>query len=258
MRPIESHEPPHVDRADWSVNPIDAFVFAKLQEQGLSPSLPAPKNELLRRVTFDLTGLPPTPEEIDAFLTDDSPAAYEKVVDRLLASPRYGERWGRHWLDVVRYGESNGYEQNHLRPTAWHYRDYVIRAFNEDKPYDRFITEQLAGDLVGKGDPLIEPATGFLVAGVHDTVGIANVEGSLQQRERSGRHRFYNRRGLHGPDRRLRPLPRSQVRPDRPARLLPPLGGLRRRSSSGTAIARRRDRRSNFAKSPRSNRKSRK
>ncbi|HZK82590.1 MAG TPA: DUF1549 domain-containing protein, partial [Humisphaera sp.] len=182
MRPIESHDPPHVDRRDWSVNPIDAFILAKLQEQGLSPSPPAPKNELLRRVTFDLTGLPPTPEEIDAFLKDDSPAAYEKVVDRLLASPRYGERWGRHWLDVVRYGESNGYEQNHLRPTAWHYRDYVIRAFNEDKPYDRFITEQLAGDLVGKGDPLVEPATGFLVAGVHDTVGIANVEGSLQQR----------------------------------------------------------------------------
>jgi hypothetical protein len=182
MRPIEIHDPPHVDQAGWSANPIDAFILAKLQEQGLSPSAPASKSELLRRVTFDLTGLPPTPEEMEAFLEDQSPAAYEKIVDRLLASPRYGERWGRHWLDVVRYGESQGYEQNHLRPTAWHYRDYVIRAFNEDKPYDRFITEQLAGDLVGKGDPLVEPATGYLVAGVHDTVGIANVEGSRQQR----------------------------------------------------------------------------
>ncbi|MDB5171400.1 MAG: hypothetical protein JWN51_173, partial [Phycisphaerales bacterium] len=153
-----------------------------MREKALSPSPSAGKRELLRRVTFDLTGLPPTTAETDAFLADESPAAYGKVVDRLLASPRYGERWGRHWLDVVRYGESHGYEQNHLRPGSWPYRDYVIRAFNDDKPYDRFVTEQLAGDVAGDDDLTAQAATGFLVAGVHDTVGIATVEGSRQQR----------------------------------------------------------------------------
>jgi hypothetical protein len=163
-------------------NPIDRFLFARLEAKGLRPSPPAGRLAILRRVSFDLTGLPPTPAEVAAFLADRSSDAYEKVVDRLLASPAYGERWGRHWLDVVRFGESNGYEQNHLRPSAWPYRDYVIRAFNEDKPYDRFLQEQLAGDVLARGDPLIEPATGFLVAGVHDTVGNQTIEGTLQQR----------------------------------------------------------------------------
>jgi hypothetical protein len=179
---VRTVDPPIVTPAQWVANPIDAFVLAKMQEKGLEPSPPAGKRELLRRVTFDLTGLPPTPEETDAFIADESATAYEKVVDRLLASPRCGETWGRHWLDVVRFGESNGYEQNHLRATSWPYRDYVIRAFNEDKPYDRFVTEQLAGDAVVSDDLLAPAATGFLVAGVHDTVGIATVEGSRQQR----------------------------------------------------------------------------
>ncbi|MDB5331227.1 MAG: hypothetical protein JWP03_2378 [Phycisphaerales bacterium] len=182
FQPVRVVDPPAVQPAQWVANPIDAFVLAKMQEKGLEPSPPAGKRELLRRVTFDLIGLPPTPEEVEAFVADESATAYEKVVDRLLASPRYGERWGRHWLDVVRFGESHGYEQNHLRPTSWPYRDYVIRAFNDDKPYDRFVTEQLAGDAVASDDPLAPAATGFLVAGVHDTVGIATVEGSRQQR----------------------------------------------------------------------------
>ncbi|HZP85029.1 MAG TPA: DUF1549 domain-containing protein, partial [Chthonomonadaceae bacterium] len=163
-------------------NPIDRFVFARLAAAGLRPAPPADKRTLLRRVTMDLTGLPPTPAERDAFLKDTRPDAYTKVVDRLLASPAYGERWGRHWLDVVRYGESHGYEQNHLRPNAWPYRDYVIRAFNQDKPYPQFIAEQLAGDVLGKGDPDVGAATGFLVAGIHDTVGIQTEEGTRQQR----------------------------------------------------------------------------
>src|SRR5207302_10927562 len=182
FEPVERPAVPVVKRSGWGRNPIDAFVAAEHERRSLEPRPEAPKRVLLRRVTIDLTGLPPTPEEMNAFLADGSPDAYERVVDRLLASPAYGERWGRHWLDVVRYGESNGYEQNHLRPNAWPYRDYVIRAFNNDKPYASFVAEQLAGDVLGKGDPDTEAATGFLVAGVHDTVGIQTVEGSLQQR----------------------------------------------------------------------------
>lgn len=188
IKPLWSFQPvripavPHSPYDRLAKNPLDRFLFAKLAQKGLKPSPPAARLSLLRRVTLDLTGLPPTPQEIHAFLKDTSPNAYEKVVERLLASPAYGERWGRHWLDIVRFGESHGYEQNHLRPNAWPYRDYVIRAFNEDKPYDRFIAEQLAGDVVGKGDPTIEPATGFLVAGIHDTVGIQTDEGTRQQR----------------------------------------------------------------------------
>lgn len=182
FQPIRRPDVPHARFDNLSSNPVDRFIFKRLEERGLKPSPPADRLALLRRVTVDLTGLPPTMEEIKAFLADRSPSAYGKVVDRLLASPAYGERWARHWLDVVRYGESTGYEQNHLRPNAWHYRDYVIRAFNEDKPYDRFIREQLAGDIVGKGDPSAEVATGYLVAGVHDNVGIQEEEGTRQQR----------------------------------------------------------------------------
>src|SRR5207249_5304913 len=118
-----------------------------------------------RRVTFDLTGWPPTPEEIEAFLADKSPDAYEKVVDRLLGSPHYGERWGRHWLDLARYADTNGYEFDEPRPDAWRYRDWVIRSFNADMPYDRFVTEQLAGDEAFPDDPDARIATGFNLLG---------------------------------------------------------------------------------------------
>lgn len=179
---IKHREIPRTKFDGIAKNPVDRFLFAKLQQSGLAPSPPAARRELIRRVTIDLTGLPPSLADIESFLADRSPTAYEKVVDRLIASPAYGERWGRHWLDVVRYGESNGYEQNHLRANSWPYRDYVIRSFNQDKPYDQFVTEQIAGDIVGKGDPEVEVATGFLVAGIHDTVGISTEEGTRQQR----------------------------------------------------------------------------
>ena len=146
-------------------NPIDAFITARLEKEGLKPSAEADRTTLIRRLSFDLLGLPPTPEEVQSFLKDSSPVAYEKLVDRFLASPRYGERWARHWLDVVRFAETHGFEMNQPRANAWPYRDYVIRAFNEDKPYDRFIVEQIAGDALAE-----DAATGFLVAGPWDQV----------------------------------------------------------------------------------------
>ena len=146
-------------------NPVDALVRAKLDAAGLTPAPPATREQLIRRVTFGLTGLPPTPEETAAFVADASPTAWEKVIDRLLASPAYGERWGRHWLDLARYADSNGYEFDEPRPDAWRYRDYVIRSFNADKPFDRFVTEQLAGDEAYPHDPDALVATGFNLLG---------------------------------------------------------------------------------------------
>jgi hypothetical protein len=145
-------------------NPIDAFIEAGLAKKGVSPAPEADRRTLLRRLSFDLTGLPPTFEEIAAFEVDRRPDAYERQVERLLASPRYGERWARHWLDVARYADSEGYESDHVRPYAWRYRDWVVRAFNDDKPFDRFVQEQLAGDelVPYRDDNLI--ATGFLAA----------------------------------------------------------------------------------------------
>ena len=163
------HEPPAVDDSRWKSNPVDAFIFAKLRENGLKPVATADNVTLTRRAYLDLTGLPPRPEDVDAFQQDRSPDAYSKLVNRLLDSPHYGERWGRHWLDVARYADSGGYEQDFTYPDAWRYRDYVIRAFNQDKPYNQFIREQIAGDeLDGAGqDALI--ATGFHRVGA--TVG---------------------------------------------------------------------------------------
>jgi hypothetical protein len=147
---------------EQGTNPVDHFVRVKLKAKGLSPSAPADKATLLRRVTFDLTGLPPTPDALAAFLKDDSPDAYEKVVDRLLASPQFGERAALFWLDAVRYAESDGFKADDPRPNAWRYRDYVISSFNADKPYDRFLKEQIAGDDLFPTDPDALVATGFL------------------------------------------------------------------------------------------------
>jgi cytochrome c553 len=156
---------PKVKNASWTQSPIDRFILAKLEAKGLKPAPPADRRTLIRRATFDLTGLPPTPAEIAAFLIDRKPGAFERVVDRLLASPAYGERWGRHWLDVARYADSNGLDENLVYPNAWRYRDYVINAFNADKPIDRFFQEQIAGDLIpGAGDEGIV-ATGYLSLG---------------------------------------------------------------------------------------------
>ncbi len=171
LRPLSRPAVPVVTDKAWVRTPIDAFILAAMEAKGLHPSPPADKTTLLRRLTFDLIGLPPTPEEIDAFLADNSLDAYEKVVDRLLASPRYGERWGRHWLDVVHYADTHGYDKDKRRDHAWPYRDYVIRAFNSDKPYARFIKEQLAGDVLFPLDPDGVIATGFVVAGPWDAVG---------------------------------------------------------------------------------------
>jgi hypothetical protein len=145
----------------WIRNPIDAFIWDKLGRANLRPAPEADRQTLIRRITFDLTGLPPTPEAVAAFVNDAAPEAYEHLIDRLLASPHYGERWGRHWLDVVRYAETEGFEYDHYRPGAWRYRDYVIAAFNNDKPFDRFVTEQLAGDEVDGHDPVNLVAAGF-------------------------------------------------------------------------------------------------
>ncbi len=161
---------PKVKNRSWVRTPIDAFILAKLEEKGLQPSPLADKRTLIRRVTFDLTGAPPTPEEINAFLADRSPQAYERVVKRLLASPRYGERWAQHWLDVVRFGETNGFELDAEREQAWRYRDYVVKSLNDDKPYDRFITEQIAGDELDPNSFEMRVATGFLRAGPQHVV----------------------------------------------------------------------------------------
>ena len=154
------HSPP-VPQVKGAANAIDAFIGARLEAKHIQPAAPADRVTLLRRVSFDLIGLPPTPEEVDAFVADRSPQAYEKVVDRLLASPRYGERWARHWLDLARYAESEGFKSDETRPNAWRYRDYVIQAFNQNKPYDRFVKEQIAGDELWPNDPSARVATAF-------------------------------------------------------------------------------------------------
>jgi mono/diheme cytochrome c family protein len=155
-------------------NPVDALVDARIAALGLTPAPPADRRTLIRRVTFDLTGLPPTPAEIDAFLADPAPdeTAFAKVVDRLLASPHYGERMARHWLDVVRYADSAGFANDYERGSAWRYRDYVVRSFNADKPYDRFVTEQLAGDEIDPGNPELVVAVGFLRMGAWELTGM--------------------------------------------------------------------------------------
>src|SRR5262245_14213266 len=153
FQPIERHAPPPAGRASaasWAEHPVDRFIAAGLEANGLLPRPPADRRVLLRRVYFDLLGLPPSTDEAARFLADDEPDAFDRLVDRLLASPRYGERWGRHWLDVARYADTAGDNADYPVPEARLYRDYVIDSFNADKPYDRFVTEQLAGDLLAR------------------------------------------------------------------------------------------------------------
>jgi len=174
FRPVRDFAPPTkgVDAAAVRT-PVDAFVLARLAEEKIAPAPRADKLTLLRRVSFDLTGLPPTPEQAEAFLGDDSPGAYKALVEELLASPAYGERWGRHWLDVTRYADTSGYSNDFERPTAWRYRDYVIRSFNADKPYNRFVLEQISGDEIFPDDPEAILATGFLRMGPWEHTGMA-------------------------------------------------------------------------------------
>ncbi|HZM04290.1 MAG TPA: DUF1549 domain-containing protein, partial [Candidatus Saccharimonadales bacterium] len=170
FKPIKKVVLPQVSDTAWVANPIDSFILARLEKEGMKPSPPAAKRTLIRRATFDLTGLPPTTEEVQAFVDDTSPEAYAKVVDRLLASPQYGEHWGRFWLDTARYADTKGdIKQNQdvpLFPYAWTYRDYVVRSFNEDKPFNRFVLEQIAGDKLpaGKNNETLA-ALGFLALG---------------------------------------------------------------------------------------------
>ena len=170
FQPVKDPQVPKAKNEKWPFNPIDRFVLAQLEAKALKPSAPASKTVLLRRATFDLTGLPPSEKELDAFLADQSPNAFEKVIDRLLASPRYGEQWGRRWLDVARFADSTGNDEDHRYPYAWRYRDYVISAFNTDMPYDQFVREQVAGDLMPPPDGMPVNtrgvvATGFLALG---------------------------------------------------------------------------------------------
>lgn len=164
IQPVTAAKPPVLDTAgaSWARNEIDYFIYDKLKSKGLTPSALADHPTYIRRVTLDLTGVPPTPAEIQAFLADTRSGAEERLVDRLLASPRYGERWGRHWLDVVRYADSDGFKQDDTRPNMWRYRDWVIQSFNADKPYDRFVREQIAADELYPGDRAALPGLGYL------------------------------------------------------------------------------------------------
>ncbi len=161
---------------------IDAFITAKLNEHGLVRSPEADRRALIRRLSFDLHGLPPTPERVEAFVSGSDPKAYEKLVDELLASPHYGERWARHWLDIAHYADTHGFERDQLRPNAWRYRDYVIESLNADKPYDQFLREQIAGDAIAPNDKRSVIATGFLAAGPWDFVGQVETQSDMLKR----------------------------------------------------------------------------
>ncbi len=185
LRPLGPANVPDVDDASWVRRPLDAFVLRALEDQGLEVSGEADRVTLIRRAALDLTGLPPTPKEIDAFVGDSSSRAYEGLLERLLASPHYGERWGRHWLDLARFGESHGYERDQIRDNAWPYRDYVISSFNQDKPYPQFVREQLAGDVLEPVTRESIAGTGFLVAAPWDDVGHSQQSATMRARVRA-------------------------------------------------------------------------
>lgn len=162
FQPVKQTKVPDVSQPEWSKNPVDAFIFHRLQKEGLTPAGEASRTTLIRRAYYDLIGLPPTVEQINAFVNDPSPDAWPRLIEELLENPHYGEKWARHWFDVVRYAESDGFNQDAFRPEIWRYRDYVVRSFNNDKPYSRFVKEQLAGDEIAPEDPDALAATGFL------------------------------------------------------------------------------------------------
>ena len=168
FEPMQRRDPPEVEDARWNAHPIDAFIYDAVRAGGLKPNELASRETLIRRATYDLTGLPPSADEVHEFVHNDDPNAYEQLIDRLLASPHYGERWGRHWLDLVRFAETNSFERDGNKPNAWKYRDYVIRSFNSDKPYDQFLREQLAGDELDQVTPETLTATGYYRLGIWD------------------------------------------------------------------------------------------
>ncbi|MFO0871460.1 MAG: PSD1 and planctomycete cytochrome C domain-containing protein [Pirellulales bacterium] len=169
FQPLRQVTPPQVEPAEWVTTDVDRFVLQALKAKGLTPNGPADRRHWIRRAYFDLLGLPPTPAEVTAFVQDEDPQAYRRLIDRLLENPHYGERWGRHWLDTARFAESHGFEQDYDRPHAYHYRDFVIQAFNQDLPFDEFVRWQIAGDEIAPDNPLALMATGFLGAGVFPT-----------------------------------------------------------------------------------------
>jgi hypothetical protein len=185
FRSLERPPLPEVRDRAWVQSPIDAFVLARVEEKGLSPSAPAERATFIRRATYDLHGLPPTPEEIEDFLNDPSPEAFERLVDRLLASPRYGERWARFWLDLIHYADTHGFDKDKRRLWAWLFRDWVIRALNADMPYRRFVRRQLAGDVLAPDDPDGVIATGFVVAGPWDFVGHVELREGTVDKEKT-------------------------------------------------------------------------
>ncbi|NDD37261.1 MAG: DUF1549 domain-containing protein, partial [Verrucomicrobia bacterium] len=192
-QPVVRPALPSVKNSAWALNDLDRFILAKLEAKGLQPSPEADPRALIRRLYFDLIGLPPTPEEVDTFVRECSAigsrqSAIANLVDRLLASPHYGERWARHWLDIAHYADTHGFERDQLRPNAWRYRDYVIAALNTDKPYDQFLREQIAGDVLAANSKLQTPnselmaATGFLAAGPWDFVGQVETRSDMLKR----------------------------------------------------------------------------
>jgi hypothetical protein len=185
LQPVSRPSVPPTRRTDWARSPIDSFVLRQLEANRLDPAPEAARDALIRRLSFDLTGLPPTPDEIDTFLADRSTDAYERLVDHFLDSPQYGVRWARWWLDLARYGESNGFEFDEFRSSAWRYRDWVVDSLNGDRPYDDFVRLQLAGDVLMPDDPSAVEATGFLVAGAYDTVGQTQISNAMKAVVRS-------------------------------------------------------------------------
>ena len=223
FQPVGHPGVPQVRHREWVGNPIDAFILSRLERKGLVPNPPADPRTLIRRVCFDLIGLPPTPEEVDAFVANPSPDAYERLVDNLLSRKQYGERWGRHWLDVARFAQTNGYERDAEKPEAWRYRDYVIAAFNDDKPYDRFVLEQLAGDELDDVTNESITATGIYRLGIWDDEPDdkqAAVWDEIDEMMRTTGAAFY------GLTLGCAPLSQPHVRPDSAGRLLPPGGRL--------------------------------
>ncbi len=177
LDPITNPRVPRLDpdEAAWARTPIDAFIIARLRQQGLKPAPEADRRTLIRRLSFDLIGLPPRPEEVASFVTDATPDAYEKLVDRLLCSPHHGERWARHWMDLVHFAESHGHDQDRIRPNAWPYRDYLIESFNADKPFARFIEEQVAADILFPREPRLVVALGMIAAGPWDESSLRDI-----------------------------------------------------------------------------------
>ncbi len=222
LQPLSDPDPPEVGQVTWVRNDIDRFILRRLEAAGIAPAAQADPRNLARRLYYDLIGLPPTPAQLESFLKHPTDAAYEQLVDELLASPYYGERWGRHWLDVVRFGESDGFERNAPREGLWPYRDWVIQALNNDISYTEFVRQQLAGDVLQPG-PQGAAAVGFLVSGVHNTV-----VGSSERMKRlraSGRTRgdhWYTGTVVSRFDRQLWAVSRSQIRSDFIKRILRP------------------------------------